>query len=238
MHGGDLGRRQGCTRDKHVACHCDACPYVFPSITARGLQPKAMMSETTLRRRLKSAFQRLEDAGHMELGAAAKMSFSSCRRGGNSCSAAEGVRQAVREKHGRWGLGSARASATAEFEYDAALPGERTGAAGLMCWAPLGRNWALCSLRSRCTKSLSWADETSGSQACVWRVVASPPRHRRDAFLTSRRVRAVASRYLGTAAMFSAQTRTRRPSDTLERVERESPRPHAESPQIEAQLEV
>mmetsp|Transcript_11625 Transcript_11625/g.34255 ORF Transcript_11625/g.34255 Transcript_11625/m.34255 type:complete len:218 (+) Transcript_11625:685-1338(+) len=47
----------------------------------------------------------------------------------------------------------------------AAEPGERTGAAGLMCCAPLGRNWARCSLLRRWTKSLSWADETSGSQA-------------------------------------------------------------------------
>ena len=49
----------------------------------------------------------------------------------------------------------------------AALPGERTGAAGLMCCAPLGLNWALCSLLNRWTNSLSWAEETSGSQACV-----------------------------------------------------------------------
>ena len=49
----------------------------------------------------------------------------------------------------------------------AAEPGERTGAAGLMCWAPDGLNCARCSLRNRCTNNLSWADETSGSQACV-----------------------------------------------------------------------
>ena len=39
-----------------------------------------------------------------------------------------------------------------------------------MCCAPLGLNCARCSLRNRCTNSLSWADETSGSQACVLRV--------------------------------------------------------------------
>ena len=57
------------------------------------------------------------------------------------------------------------------------------------------------------------------------------------AFLASRRVRAVASRDLGTAALVSAQTRTRRPSDTHERVERQTPRPRRERPRVEAQLE-
>ena len=47
-----------------------------------------------------------------------------------------------------------------------------------------------------------------------------PPRHQRDAFLASRRVRVVASRDLGTAAVFSAQTRTRRPSHAIDRLER------------------
>ena len=55
-------------------------------------------------------------------------------------------------------------------------------------------------------------------------------------FRASRRARAVASRDLGTAAVFSAQTRSRRPSDTLERVERAAPRPHAERPRIEGRL--
>ena len=41
----------------------------------------------------------------------------------------------------------------------------------MMCWAPLGRDWARCSRLNRCTSNLSWADETSGSQACVLRVV-------------------------------------------------------------------
>ena len=44
------------------------------------------------------------------------------------------------------------------------------------------------------------------------------------------------SRYLGTAAMFSAQTRTRRPSDTIDRVERAAPHAHPERPQIEGRL--
>ena len=70
----------------------------------------------------------------------------------------------------------------------AAEPGERTGAAGLICWAPDGLNWALCSLRNRCTNSLSWADEMSGSQACVGASFRTPSR---DAwtFVWSRRRR-------------------------------------------------
>ena len=55
-------------------------------------------------------------------------------------------------------------------------------------------------------------------------------------FLASRRVRAVASRYLGTAAMFSAQTRTRRSSDTLDRLERAEPLSDHERPRIEGRL--
>jgi len=46
-----------------------------------------------------------------------------------------------------------------------------------------------------------------------------------------------ASRHLGTAAMFSAQTRTRPPRDTLDRVERAKSHSDHERPQIEAQLE-
>ena len=47
-----------------------------------------------------------------------------------------------------------------------------------------------------------------------------------------------ASRYLGTAAMFSAQTWTRSPRDTLDRLERAAPRANRERPQIEAQVEL
>ena len=46
----------------------------------------------------------------------------------------------------------------------------------------------------------------------------------------------IASRYLGTAAMFSAQTRTRRPSDTVDRLERATPRSDHERAQIEGRL--
>ena len=55
-------------------------------------------------------------------------------------------------------------------------------------------------------------------------------------FLASRRVRAVASRYLGTAALVSAQTRTRSPRDTIDRVDRAAPHSDRERPQIEGRL--
>ena len=48
----------------------------------------------------------------------------------------------------------------------------------------------------------------------------------------------ITPRYLGTAAMFSAQTRTRRPSDTLDRVERAEPLSDRERPRVEAQVEL
>ena len=44
------------------------------------------------------------------------------------------------------------------------------------------------------------------------------------------------SRYLGTAAMFSAQTWTRSPRDTLDRVERAAPHSDHERSQIEGRL--
>ena len=44
------------------------------------------------------------------------------------------------------------------------------------------------------------------------------------------------SGYLGTAAMFSAQTRTQRPSDTVDRLERAAPRSDHERAQIEGRL--
>ena len=44
------------------------------------------------------------------------------------------------------------------------------------------------------------------------------------------------SSYLGTAALVSAQTRTRRPSDTVDRLERATPRSDHERAQIEGRL--
>ena len=57
-------------------------------------------------------------------------------------------------------------------------------------------------------------------------------------FLASRRARAVASRDLGTAVLGEAQTRTRRPSDTLDRLERAAPHSDRDTPKIEAQVEL
>ena len=46
------------------------------------------------------------------------------------------------------------------------------------------------------------------------------------------------SRYVGTAALVSAQTWTRSPMDTLDRIERETPHADHDTPQIEAQVEL
>ena len=45
-----------------------------------------------------------------------------------------------------------------------------------------------------------------------------------------------ASRYLGPAAMFSAQTRTQPPSDTIDRIQRAAPLSDRETPRIEGRL--
>ena len=49
--------------------------------------------------------------------------------------------------------------------------------------------------------------------------------------------KSIASRYLGAAALVSAQTRARRLSDTLDRIERVATHYDRERPRIEAQLE-
>ena len=64
---------------------------------------------------------------------------------------------------------------------------------------------------------------------------AGTPSPRRHVIVTPR---ATASRYRGAAAMFSAQTRTQPPSDTLEQLERAERHSDRERPQIEARLEL
>ena len=46
------------------------------------------------------------------------------------------------------------------------------------------------------------------------------------------------ARHLGAAALWEAQTRTRSPRDTLDRVWRGTPHPDPNKPQIEAQVEL
>ena len=87
----------------------------------------AEASERTLRRRLKSALKRLITAGWIPPEQYSVMSIGSLRKGGNSTAAVYGIREAVREKHGRWGLAARARSGTAEPEYNMILEGERQG---------------------------------------------------------------------------------------------------------------
>ena len=84
------------------------------------------MQDRLLRMRMKNAMVRLEEAGVLEPGTAERMSVISLRKGGTSTSALYGIREAVREKHGRWGAtAAARRSGTSEPEYNMALSGEQ-----------------------------------------------------------------------------------------------------------------
>ena len=74
-----------------------------------------------------------------------------------------------------------------------------------------GMKWSDIVRTERADSASSSTLNLSASRRWRLRASSSPPRHRCDAFLASRRVRAVASRDLGTAAMFSAQTRPRPP---------------------------
>ena len=72
------------------------------------------------------AFKRLEEAGVVDKGKYELMSVGSCRKGGCSGACAYGVRDVLREKHGRWGLTARkRLGATAEPEYNVQLSSER-----------------------------------------------------------------------------------------------------------------
>jgi hypothetical protein len=84
------------------------------------------INECSLRKRFKAAFKRLEAAGVVEKGKYELMSVGSCRKGGCSGACAYGVRDVLREKHGRWGLTARKKlGATAEPEYNVQLSSER-----------------------------------------------------------------------------------------------------------------
>ena len=125
VHGG-LERKPGCTRGKHKGYRCPCCPPVFPFISAKRVEVQRPMRDRLLRMRMKGALVRLEEAGVLEPGTAERMSVISLRKGGTSTSALYGIREAVREKHGRWGAtAAARRSGTSEPEYNMALSGEQ-----------------------------------------------------------------------------------------------------------------
>ena len=112
---------KGCTRDMpgKRAMDCPVCPWLFPTISVRGVQPAVQTAPETLRRRMKAACRLLEDDGVLPQGATADFSVISLRRGGNSVCAARGVRDKVRTHHGRWGLAAQVARGlTSEGEYN------------------------------------------------------------------------------------------------------------------------
>ena len=114
-----------CTKGSHKSYECPACTWVFPSVYWNGVQATPI-GEATLRKRFKMAFKRLEAAGVVAKGKYELMSVGSCRKGGCSGACAYGIRDVLREKHGRWGLTARkRLGATAEPEYNVQLSSER-----------------------------------------------------------------------------------------------------------------
>ena len=91
-------------------------------ISVRGVELKKQVSDRLLRHRMKAAMMRLVEAGVIMLQNSAGFSMISFRRGGNSVSAAQGVRDKVRQMHGRWGLaGMVERGLTSEAEYNSQL---------------------------------------------------------------------------------------------------------------------
>ena len=114
-----------CTKVDHKSYECPVCGWVFPGVLCKGVSEKPI-NECSLRKRFKAAFKRLEAAGVVEKGKYELMSVGSCRKGGCSGACAYGVRDVLREKHGRWGLTARKKlGATAEPEYNVQLSSER-----------------------------------------------------------------------------------------------------------------
>ena len=122
---GSCSRCNGCTKHRLPGEECPVCPWLFPTISCRGVQ-KEQLAERTLRGRLKAAVRRLEESGVATPGQAKQTSVSSLRRGSDTEAAARGCRAELREAHGRWGAVAAqRRSATAEPHYSAVKAGEK-----------------------------------------------------------------------------------------------------------------
>ena len=116
MHG-SLERHRNCTKEKDPAKRCMQCPAVFPSVTANKKHTRSLPL-SSISKLLKEGYQWLEAEGWVTEGEHKRISTSSLRRGGNTMAAAEGIRQTVRAKHGRW-----KSEATVT-EYDGLAPGE------------------------------------------------------------------------------------------------------------------
>ena len=116
-HAGCIRQKAGCRADT-----CPHCPWLFPRITVRGVEFQVPTADRLFRKRMKAACVRLEAAKVLEEGATSNFSVISLRRGGNSVAAARGVRDKVRNNHGRWGLAGAVARGqTSEHEYNSVL---------------------------------------------------------------------------------------------------------------------
>ena len=90
------------------------------------------MCRQVLRRRVKAVYKQFAGEGLVAEEDVERYSVSSLRRGGNSEAAAHGVRQAIRQKHGRWGEAAKRAGCIKVFE--SLLPrGDDSSHAYLMC---------------------------------------------------------------------------------------------------------
>jgi len=82
-------------------------------------------SDRMLRTRMKAAMWRLVAEGIVMEADVKHFSMISFRRGGNSVAAARGVRDRIREVHGRWGLaGRVERGLTSEAEYNSVLARE------------------------------------------------------------------------------------------------------------------
>ena len=64
---GGVRVKSECTKEEHKSYECPECGWVFPSVLKTGVQKK-QINETTLRKRFKLAFHRLEVAGVVEKG--------------------------------------------------------------------------------------------------------------------------------------------------------------------------
>ena len=120
-------RHPRCTKLLRKEYECDHCGYVFPTIDRKQVQRRTPLNTTTMGKRFKAAVVLLEVAGVVPRGQYETMSIGSLRKGGNSTAAALGIRDVLREKHGRWGLTARRNLGTAEPEYNMALSGEKGG---------------------------------------------------------------------------------------------------------------
>lgn len=108
---GTLARSAKCTKESAPTRRCQHCRPVFPSINAnkRNAYP---IPHSSLPKLIKKGYQWLEQRGAVTKGKHKKISTSSLRRGGNTMAAAEGIRQTVRAKHGRWRMRLLRRSTT------------------------------------------------------------------------------------------------------------------------------